>query len=64
MKLKPKELAKEIGCCVNTLQIYICRSEFSHIKYLKDNKHFAYYDNVEKSDINKIKKLILKNIKE
>lgn len=63
MKLYSKEFANQVGCSINTLQIYICRSEFSHIKRCKDNKHFVFYDNIKKLDIDKISKMLKNNKK-
>ena len=51
------KLCKTINCTRQTLERYICREEFKHIRKSKDENGFKY-ENITKSDIIRLKELI------
>lgn len=63
MIVEEKKLAEEVGCKHFTLRQYLCRSEFAHIdrqmfKGTKSHSRIWIYNNVEESDIKRLKELI------
>ena len=51
------ELAKRVKCSVQQLNVYLCRAEFSHIKWQNVNKQ-RMSNNVNRDDIIRLRELI------
>lgn len=57
--LTPNYLEKCIGVSIKTINVYLCRAEFAHIKRVSRKKIERYY-NVTNYDIEQLKQLIRK----
>lgn len=57
MLITIEELATRVKCSVQQLKVYLCRAEFSHIKWEKVNKQ-KISNNVHKDDIQRLRQLI------
>ena len=55
--LTPDYLEKQIGVSIKTIQLYLCRSEFSHVKRVSRKRIERYY-NITNYDIERLKELI------
>lgn len=59
-----KKLCEKLNCCKTTLNKYICRAEFFHIKRIKISPGKYLLKNITEEDIIKFEKLIRKNQKQ
>lgn len=50
-----KEFLKAVGICKSTLQVYLCRAEFSHIQKVKMGKNKFVYKGVGRDDIRRLR---------
>ena len=51
-------MEKYMGVKCHTIDLYLCRPEFSHIKKRKERK-ICYYDNLTFEDLEKLRLMIL-----
>lgn len=56
--IKHKDLLNAVPCSNSSLNVYICRPEFSHIQKIRQNGNKLYFLNVKDEDINRLRQLV------
>ena len=62
MELSTRELMEILKCRGQSVNQYLCRSDFAHIQRYRKGSVY-YYDNIQESDLKLLKEYIYRGIK-